>query len=433
MNNLKKLQLEDLPGGGVNNNIPPPPPPGAMRNYLSHIVQPPNPYGHFGHPMPMGPGAMGSLPPMGHMGSTDHMNPMQGPFGPYGPMPPPAHYGSGAPGFGHGPPPGAIMPPYSSYGSHNFQAPAPNRQNSLRPNNRSNRSSDTHQSSTALVLRRNDDADIDPETKVWKDLFHKLFTCCFGWASSHCKEITPGAVEFATKTNPRLWEYILKVATCYKDPQAAPKHALFMLNSPDHRLHFISRLLLQYIEQEMLHWKFWLGWDEETDMELSRVGPIIDYIGVPLEVRRDARQKLRAIVEGIVKDDEYARFRSYKTTQHSNRLRDIARDFMGGNVATMGLSHDAGMGLRSMANMGMELSNKVVTSRLSFVFTWNECAVKFCHDSHIALNSPVNGISLQHKHVRIMLVVTPGVSYRDDSGPSIVPRGVTKAQVLIMN
>lgn len=431
MNNLKKLQM-DAPSGSVNNNIPPPPS-GATRmqrdNHVNHNVPPPHPYGHFGHPMPMGSGYMGQVPPMGPMGPSDHMNPMTGALTPYGAFPHVGAYGPPGPSFGHGPPPSGQMPPYPGYGAPNFQGPAPTRHSQPRPSSQSARDSES-QPSTALVLRRNDDSDIDPETKVWKDMFLKLFTGCFGWASSHCKEITPGAVEAATKNNPRLWDYILKVATCYKDAQAAPKHALFMLNSPDHRLHFISRLLLQYIEQEMLHWKFWLGWDDEIDLELNKIGPVIDYIGYPLEMRRDARQKLRSIVEGIVKDEEYSRFRNFKTTQHANRLKDIAGPFLGGGAAA---AAEASVGLHSMANMGMELSKKMMTSRLSFAFTWNECAVKFCHDSHIALNNALSGMSLQHKHVRIALVATPSVSYRDDSGPSIVPRGVTKAQVLVMN
>lgn len=446
MSNLKKLQLDAQSGSGSNHNssIPPPPPSGSRMqrdNHVSHNGPPPHPYGHFGQPMPMGLGSMGQMPPMGPMGLSDHMHPMNGgALAHYGAFPPAGAYGPPGSSFGHGAPPSSQMHPYPGYGgAPNFQGSALARhsQPPLRHNSHSTRGSES-QTSMALVLRRNDDSEIDPETKVWKDMFLKLFTGCFGWASSHCKEITPGAVEAATKNSPRLWEYILKVAACYKDPQAAPKHALFMLNSPEHRLHFISRLLLQYVEQEMLQWKFWLGWDDEVDLELNKIGPIIDHTGYGLEMRRAARHKLRSIVEGIVKDEEYSRFRSFKTSQHASRLRDIAGPFLSksssiSNGGGGGGASEASVGLHSMANMGMELSNKMMTSRLSFAFTWNDCAVKFCHDSHIALNSSLNGMALQHKHIRIALVVTPSVSYRDDTGPSIVPRGVTKAQVLVMN
>ncbi|KAF3766066.1 hypothetical protein M406DRAFT_68448 [Cryphonectria parasitica EP155] len=405
LNNLKKLNVE----------------------FDAATAQPPRPLSrstrmeqdnYGGHP-PLGYGQYGMPPPMGPMGPTP------GAIGPYGAYPPPiASYGGLMPNYGRPPPPAGPMTPYHGYGAPGYPTHGPHGQ--ARPHSHSARGSE-HQSS-ALVIRRNDDSDFDPETKIWKDLFFRLFTASFGWSDKHCRQIALGAVEEATKANPRLWNYILKVASCHKDPQAAAKHALFMLNSPDHRCYFISRLLLQYVEQEMLHWKFWLGWDEETDVQLNKIGPIIDYIGYPLEQRRAARQELRQVVEGIVKDEEWPRFRSFKTAQNANRLKDIAGPFLNSEVGA-----DASLGLHSLCNIGIEISNKMMSSRLSFAFTWNECAVKFSHDSHTALNSDLHGMSLQHKHIRVALVVTPSISYRDDSGVSIVPRGVCKAQVLVMN
>lgn len=260
-------------------------------------------------------------------------------------------------------------------------------------------------------------------------MFMRLFQTVGGWSETYCRTIVPGAAEAATRNNPKLWDYILKVAACYKDPQAAPKHALFMLNSPDHRTHFITRLILQYLEQEMLHYRLWTGWDDETDGVLQSVGPTIEFVGQPREQRRYAQQQMRSAVEKIVSDEEYARFRNYKTTEHAARFKEIAGPFLSTDPAKLS---DASLGLHSIANLAMEISHKMMTSRLSFVFTWNECAVKFSHDSHIALNSDQHGLALQHKHTRVMLVVTPSVSYRDQTGGSIVPRGVAKAQVLIV-
>jgi hypothetical protein len=260
-------------------------------------------------------------------------------------------------------------------------------------------------------------------------MFMRLFKTVGGWSDTYCRQIIPGAAEAATRNNSKLWEYMLKVAACYKDAQAAPKHALFMLNSPEHRTHFITRLILQYIEQEMLHHKLWIGWDDGTDRILQTIGPVVEFIGQPPEQRRLAQQQMRSIIEGIVADHDYPRFRTYKTTEHAARFKDIAGPFL----STDSVKSEASLGLHSIANLAMEISHKMMTSRLSFTFTWNECAVKFSHDSHIALDSDQHGLALQHKHTRVMLVVTPSISYRDHNGVSIVPRGVTKAQVLIMN
>lgn len=398
LNNLKKL---DMPSGAMRMEHDPRNVPGGP---------PPNPYAHFGHPMPMA--AMGP------------MNPMTGAMAPYGGFPPMGAYGPQfPPGYGHA----------AHYGGPGYQVPTQQAQprpsgQSRRDNSHSSRVSEAQNPSNALVVRRNDDSEIDPETKMWKDLFMRLFSNTHGWAELNCTHIIAGAVEEATSKNAKLWDYILKVASCYKDIHAAPKHALFMLYSPVHRSHFISRLLLQYIEQEMFSWKFWLGWDDDTDVKLNKFGPIIDFVGHPLETRRDARQQIRRLVEEIAKDEDYIRFRQFKQRQHVGRFKDIAGPFVSPSAGK-----DAMIGLHSIANTAMEVSMKMMTSRLSFAFTWNECAVKFSHDSHIALNNDMHGLSLQHKHTRVAIVVTPSISYRDDTGRSIVPRGVAKAQVLIMN
>lgn len=392
---------------------------------------PPNPYGNFGNPMPMA--AMAPMPPMAPMSAIPPMhNPVGGamppygfpPMGAYGPQMPPA-YGQG-PHFGG---PGYAVPPPAPQ-QDQAQAQPRNQGQSRRSSSRSSRVSEpagqaTHQ---ALTIRQIDDIGIETEVQMWKDLFMRLFKSAHGWSELHCTKIVPGAVEEATSKNAKLWDYILKVAVCYKDPMAASKHALFMLNSSAHRSHFIARLLLQYIEQEMFTWKFWLGWDDETDIQLNKFGPIVDFIGHPLETRRDARKQIRRLVEDIGRDDDYMRFRHYKQSLHVGRFKDIAGSFI-----TPHPSHDHNVGLHSIANTAMEISMKMMTSRLSFAFTWNECGVKFCHDSHIALNSDLHGLSLQHKHTRVAVVVTPSISYRDDTGRNIVPRGVSKAQVLIMN
>lgn len=390
--NLKNMKADF--GPSPESFGPPPRPTRTEKdNELRYGPPLPSSYGHFGQAVP----------------------PMSGAFAPYGAFPPVGAYGappkSGQQSFHHGFAPPSVQP--SSFSR-------------SRPGHSAHNSQSGH---GALILRRDDDSDHDPETKIWKDMFMRLFKTVGGWSDTYCRQIIPGAAEAATRNNSKLWEYMLKVAACYKDAQAAPKHALFMLNSPEHRTHFITRLILQYIEQEMLHHKLWFGWDDGTDRILQTIGPVVEFIGQPPEQRRLAQQQMRSIIEGIVADHDYPRFRTYKTTEHASRFKDIAGPFL----STDSVKSEASLGLHSIANLAMEISHKMMTSRLSFTFTWNECAVKFSHDSHIALDSDQHGLALQHKHTRVMLVVTPSISYRDYNGVSIVPRGVTKAQVLIMN
>lgn len=407
INNLKNLKADFAPSRDAF-PVPPRPTRFERDNEPRYGPPPPPSYGHFGS----------QVPPMSTMA---HFGPTSGALAPYGAFPPVGAYGPPGPTFrGNTPTNGQ----YHGYANTTYQPPTFSR-------TRATHSSRNSQSGNAgaLVLRRDDDSDFDPETKAWKEMFMRLFKTVGGWSDTYCRQIVPGSAEAATRNNPKLWEYMLKVAACYKDAQAAPKHALFMLNSSEHRTHFITRLILQYIEQEMLHYKFWVGWDDATDRLLQSIGPMIDSISHPLEQRRYARQQLRATIEGIVADPDYSRFRTFKTTEHAARFKDIAGPFLSPNA----VKSEASLGLHSVANLAMEISHKMMTSRLSFTFTWNECAVKFSHDSHIALNADQHGLALQHKHTRVMLVITPSISYRDHSGISIVPRGVTKAQVLIMN
>ncbi|KUI67831.1 hypothetical protein VM1G_03488 [Cytospora mali] len=394
LNNLKNMRTDF---GPPYEGFPPPPRSTRMERDTDFKYGPPAPpsYGPYG---PYGP-------------------PMSGPLAPYGVYPPMGPYGAPGPKNGH-------QGLYHGYAPPNVQHSSFSR---TRPGHSAHNSQSGH--SGALILRRDDDADFDPETKIWKDMFMRLFKTVGGWSDTYCRQIIPGASEAATRNNPKLWEYMLKVAACYKDPQAAPKHALFMLTSPEHRTNFITRLLLQYIEQEMLHYKLWMGWDEETDRTLRNIGPMGEFVGHPIDQRRYARQQMRNIVESIVGDQDYSRFRTFKTAEHAGLLKDIAGPFLSPDAT----KSEASLGLHSIANLAMEISHKMMASRLSFTFTWNECAVKFSHDSHIALNSDQHGLALQHKHTRVMLVITPSISYRDHTGASIVPRGVTKAQVLIMN
>lgn len=410
INNLKNMKTDfTAPGEGFR----PSSRPFRMDKDNGFKYGPPAPssYGNFGNQMP----PMSSMGPMAP--------PMPGALAPYGYYPPVGAYGAPGPGFkrsttNNGP----QGMPYG-YAPHGHQITSFSRS---RPNH-SARNSQSGPSG-ALILRRDDDSDYDPETKIWKDMFMRLFKTVGGWSETYCRQIIPGVAEAATRSNPKLWEYILKVAACHKDTQSAPKHALFMLNSPEHRTYFITRLILQYIEQEMLHYKLWMGWDESTDGILQSIGPMLDFIGHPIEQRRQTRQQMRNLIDGIVADHDYPSFRTFKTTEHAARFKDIAGPFLSPDA----VRSEASLGLHSIANLAMEISHKLMTTRLSFAFTWNECAVKFCHDSHIAMNADQHGLALQHRHTRVLVVVTPSISYRDHTGISIVPRCVVKAQVLIM-
>lgn len=413
LNNLKNMNIEGAKGFD--------PPPAATRMERdNHFKRGPAPVasslGPFGHQLA---GAVGPTEPMygapGYYGGC----PPSATYGNHNGYPPATAYGNHTGGHPYGGPP-VTHDTYGTYGVPNSQPSAP----LARPR------ADPSGYNSALVLRHDDDSEQDPRVDQFRILFARLFGTVEGWTKDNGKSYVLGTAELATRNNPELWEYIKKAATCHKDRVANSNHALFLLRSPDHRAQFMARLLLEYIEGEILRPKFWMGWDKESDTILEKhVIPVLENAGHSFDQRRAARQQLAAVVSRILNDREYPSFREYTAKMHVAALKSIAKPFFLNAVEYP----TAIVGLHSIVNVAIETSSKMMTSRLSFSFIWDECGVKFTHNCHYALNENVHGIILQTRQKRIAIVVAPSVSYRDDTPPAMVTRSVCKAEVIVMS
>lgn len=359
-------------------------------------------FGQFGHQLPS---AVGPNTPMG--GAPGY-------YGPYPPVPP---YGQQTGGHAHGPP---VL--HHSYGmpstqpSAGFPHPRPGPSGHVPPARPSN----------ALVARHDDDADVT----YWRMRFQRLFDAVKGWTEEFDEEVSNATVDRVGMNNTRLWTYILQVAACYKSPQSTPKHAQFLLTNNDHRTKFMTRLILQYLEQEVLRPKFWLHWDSAVDEYLrSSVLPVLENAGYPFEQRRVAHGRLQEAVDHITNRPELKERREDIRQFHVKALKQITGAFY---LETAGSTDrdPSNVGLHSIVNMAMDASAKMMQSRLSFSFIWNECGVKFSHDSHRAINEH---LIQHHKHMRVAIVVTPGVSFRNDNGTSILARSICTATVMVMH
>ncbi|PSS00593.1 hypothetical protein BD289DRAFT_488925 [Coniella lustricola] len=367
----------------------------------------PNPYGHFGVAPVVSMVAMSNaVAPYGpfvHTGPYGHMPNYPGHAQPFGPMPADAAYYNH-----HGPSRHA-----GSGSTHDAAKAAAHRADIAYLN--------------AVVLHRDETPGGAIDVQIWREMLNRHYTAVLGWTEKYCKNFVPGSAAEAIKTNPRLWAFMLKVSTNPRDPEAAPSNAMFMIESPTYRVHFIARMILQYFQGEMLHWKFWLGWTNATDERIERLGAVIDTPSSHLEQRCAARRELRKIVEMIVKDKEWCRYRGFKNVQNADRLGGIAGTFLDPNA-----DPDGYVGVQSLCNVVTEISHKIMTSRLSFGFTWSEVGVKFCRDQHIAINTDESAQSLEQRHARLALAVTPSVTVVDDNSSSLVPSQVLKSQVYIL-
>lgn len=121
--------------------------------------------------------------------------------------------------------------------------------------------------------------------------------------------------------------------------------------------------------------------------------------------------------------------KSQKIHQAATRFKDIVGPMM--NMDEMD-HQNAHHELNGICEGALRLSAILNTSRLSFQFIFNECGIKFSDQSHRALNSNMPARELQAHHWRLMCVVTPGITYRNDAGVSVDPRFLAKANVLLM-
>ena len=131
----------------------------------------------------------------------------------------------------------------------------------------------------------------------------------------------------------------------------------------------------------------------------------------------------------ILTDPDFPSFRQRKESFHQQRLKTIVGPLMDGSASRS----DAGYDLHNIAATALQISANMFQSRLSFQFVWNDTCTKFTADSHIAKETAVDAVTLQMRQWRLKLVITPGVTIRDDRGMSIVPRRVLRSEVLVMN
>ena len=148
----------------------------------------------------------------------------------------------------------------------------------------------------------------------------------------------------------------------------------------------------------------------------------------PHERHALVEKRSRAIFD-FMHQPNWNKCKSQKVYQASNRFKDVLGPMMNMDTVDPQSAHHELIGICEDA---LRLSAILNTSRLSFQFIFNECGIKFSDQSHRALNSSIPARELQAHHWRLMCVVTPGITYRNDAGVSVDPRFLAKANVLLM-
>lgn len=111
---------------------------------------------------------------------------------------------------------------------------------------------------------------LTPADANWNAEIFKIFTMVLGWVKLHCRVVDPRITAQLPMKASRLWNYVVHVT--YPERRGhATNHANFMLNDETLRPYFITRLMVQYITQQMWEPKAWEGLDETLTQTLQFV------------------------------------------------------------------------------------------------------------------------------------------------------------------
>ena len=281
--------------------------------------------------------------------------------------------------------------------------------------------------SNALVPLGPVNNNMDPESVEWQERFDKLFHMIHGWVKTYCDEINFERTEELANNFKRLFDYICSI-TYPENRRNAINHGKYMLNDPVTRCHFIARLLTQYVVTQMLSPEAWKGFNPDVDTTLSEVVRKTAGTALTSYERQQLLDRQNQAVRYVLGSSNWQRFRQIKTNAHVNRFKDI----VGPLLNQSSRKADASLDLHGIAVNALDLSAKILTSRYTFLFIFNECGIKFSDNAHTAINNDTPGLELQLRQWRLMCVVTPGITYRDETGVSVIPKCAAKAKVLVM-
>jgi len=114
---------------------------------------------------------------------------------------------------------------------------------------------------------------------------------------------------------------------------------------------------------------------------------------------------------------------------HCKSLRSLTNSLVDEGVAR----DQCGKDLGAIVMNAWRLSVKMNTSRFSFQTYYPDTAGKFVAATMTAINDSNNDpMSLQVRQARMKLVITPGITRRDDTGTTIIANHLHSATVLIM-
>ncbi|KAK3392333.1 hypothetical protein B0T20DRAFT_444422 [Sordaria brevicollis] len=237
--------------------------------------------------------------------------------------------------------------------------------------------------------------------------------------------------------SPSLFGYMCEVVYPNRGRKVGESHVSYLLNDDVSRPFLVERLLTQHITSVMLQAEGWQGYEPSVDKEMATLSAKLSDSGSTNHSKTHERQAMvdrqAELVEGMVKHPKWKEFKNYKVNDHYQRFKKLVGPFLPPGPKS-DIRDEALFDLFSIAERAWEIAQMGWESRMTYVYLWGETCSKFVEQNHNAVNSEMTGQMLQQRQMRISLVVTPGVTMRDDSrGMNIGTKLVRRADVLVMD
>ncbi|KXX82529.1 Liprin-beta-2 [Madurella mycetomatis] len=275
----------------------------------------------------------------------------------------------------------------------------------------------------------------DGESQKWAVEFQTLFALVYGFCKNYFEELPKIGKDWKShlqgEAGGRLWDYICRVCHPGQEKERGD-YALFLLKGSESRPYFIERLLIQHIILFVLSSEGWEDYSTDVDDEMRSLEQRLRATDPSKTFERQSIIDRRAeLVTEMAEGPKAAAFKNHKLNQHHQQLRMMIAPFLP-RTKENNMRDEAFYDLFAIAGAAWDLSSKLLRSRLTFQYVWNDPCAKFSADVHEALGCSIGPVYLQREHWRLKLCVTPAVTIRSDKGMTISARQILKSGVTVM-
>ncbi|KAK8129885.1 hypothetical protein PG999_002265 [Apiospora kogelbergensis] len=267
--------------------------------------------------------------------------------------------------------------------------------------------------------------------------FGRIFEMMEGLvATQHCTPPYNDVDRMLHTSHPDTWAYILALGL--PDPRQSATHMAHLLGDEACRHFVIKRIIVDYIFNQLVSPDVFKGFSDEMDGHLRALQesmrskfPENAPGGRP---QSGQRQRLiedhSKLIKHIIYSPEGPHFRDREVTKHVNILSQILRPMRNCTTDDQ-VAHKA---LRVIINYAFLVTSKLWTSSMTIHYFFPDTGSKFSHGQMRQMNHmEIPAEQLQYSQWRVMLVVSPTLSLRDDrNNDSLRTHELMKSDVLVM-